>query len=83
MRRLYHSFQSHASGNMTCPRCGADAFRFYRDTVTREIIGCADCLERVDADELSVEQEENDAWNEIDRIVDDILERRAMREDAC
>lgn len=74
-KKLYH--KSHGSATPCCPRCGAESYRFYRDPLSREIIGCADCLEKIDADDLQVEQEERQAWDDIDAQIDRILERRA------
>lgn len=75
MSRLYHKFTPNASP--ACPRCGAESYRFYRDPLSKEIIGCADCLEKIDADDLAVEQEESAVWADVDAQIDRILERRA------
>lgn len=75
MKSLYHT--RHQSATTTCPRCGAESFRFYRDPLSKEIIGCADCLEKIDADDLAVEHEESAVWADVDAQIDRILERRA------
>ena len=74
-KRLYH--KSSGSAIPCCPRCGAESYRFYRDPLSKEIIGCADCLEKIDADDLAVEQEESAVWADVDAQIDRILERRA------
>lgn len=78
MRRLYHKAGNFASGGLCCPRCGAEAAIYYRDELSKEIIGCSECLQKIDCYDLQTEQEETQVWAEIDRQIDDILERRAM-----
>lgn len=72
---LYHEKPFDAT--CICERCGKQAFIVYRDRVTKEIIGCEECLEKVDANDLEAEQEATMYWESVDSMVDRILERRA------
>lgn len=60
-----------------CPRCGSTSAKvFYRDTITKEILCCSECAERVYSEYVQQEQEEQDFWDYVDSEVDRILEKR-------
>ena len=56
-----------------CPRCGMEARVFFRDIISQDILCCSECAEKIDADDLAVEREENGYWDEVDAQVDRIL----------
>lgn len=63
----------------TCPNCGADADYFFRDKLTGNIVGCYDCLNRIDwfvYGDILLQQSADD---NADKLTDFYMEREAER----